>query len=173
MVMLRIFDFSSHVNVGKAKSPGSPKLWRTPRRYRYSKRNCPNGIVGGKESAWGRRVFFARAGDASTRSPLPVGKRTASRTAGSVDELILRIIVIYPQRRQMTMTPVFFVVGVKHQCHPAQNREEQPNTCRCQAKQDADPERERHAEKHPKKTSLPMAFVDVAQSWHNAEHRCD
>ena len=32
IVMLWIFDFSSQANVGKAKSPGIPKLWRTPRR---------------------------------------------------------------------------------------------------------------------------------------------
>src|SRR5712691_11304882 len=46
IVMLWILDFSSHANVGNAKSPGTPKLWRTPQRCRYSKRNSPNGMLG-------------------------------------------------------------------------------------------------------------------------------
>ena len=71
------------------------------------------------------------------------------------------------------VTPVFFVIGVKRQCHPTHDWEEQANTCRCQAEQNADPDRERHAEKHPKKTRLPMAFVDVAQARHDAQQRRD
>jgi hypothetical protein len=73
----------------------------------------------------------------------------------------------------MMMTPVIFVVGVNRQCHPTQDREEQADTCRRQAKQDANPDRDWHSEKHPKKTSLEMAFVDVTQSRQNAEKRCD
>src|SRR5687767_6863378 len=56
MVIALIFDFSSHAKVGSAKSPGTPKLCRTPRRWRYSKRNCPSGIDGGM-------AFVAAAAD--------------------------------------------------------------------------------------------------------------
>src|SRR5213075_1497262 len=48
MVMDWIGDFSSQAKVGRAKSPGTPKLWRTPRRWRYSKRNWPRGMRAGK-----------------------------------------------------------------------------------------------------------------------------
>src|SRR5688572_10280536 len=46
-----IFDFSSHAKVGRAKSPGTPKLCRTPRRCRYSNKNAPIGIRAGTASA--------------------------------------------------------------------------------------------------------------------------
>src|SRR3954467_8663502 len=49
MVIDWMGDFSSQAKVGRAKSPGTPKLWRTPRRWRYSKRNCPIGIRAGNE----------------------------------------------------------------------------------------------------------------------------
>jgi hypothetical protein len=76
--------------------------------------------------------FFASAGDASAAAPLPLGKRTASPTAGFVDELVLRLIVICPRRRQMMVAPVLFIVGVKRQCHPTHDWEQQANSCRCQ-----------------------------------------
>src|SRR3954468_18758545 len=47
MVIDLIGDFSSQAKVGSAKSPGTPKLCLTPRRCRYSKRNCPSGIRAG------------------------------------------------------------------------------------------------------------------------------
>src|SRR4051812_3068445 len=48
MVIDLIGDFSSQANVGSAKSPGTPKLCLTPRRWRYSNRNCPSGMRGGR-----------------------------------------------------------------------------------------------------------------------------
>src|SRR3954463_7099378 len=47
MVTDSIGDLSSQAKVGRAKSPGTPKLCRTPRRWRYSNRNCPMGIRAG------------------------------------------------------------------------------------------------------------------------------
>jgi len=71
----------------------------------------------------------------------------------------------------MMVTPVFFVVGIPRQSDPTEDRKEQANTCCCQAEEDADPDCNRHTEKHPKKTCLVMALVDVTQSRNNAEQR--
>src|SRR6185436_4985588 len=83
IVIDSIFDFSSHANVGSAKSPGTPKLCRTPRRWRYSKRNCPMGIRAGNRPASAAapcpaaRLTEAFAGRplplAATAWPLPLG----------------------------------------------------------------------------------------------------
>ena len=73
----------------------------------------------------------------------------------------------------MVMAPVFFIVGVPRQSDPTQNWKEQADTCGCQAEYDADPDRGWHSEKHPKKASLIMAFVDVAEPRNDAEQRCD
>src|SRR6266581_3362966 len=86
--------------------------------------------------------------------------------------ILYLILVICPQCPMM-VAPVFFIVGVNRQCCPTQDREEQANTSCCQAEQDANPHCNRHTEKHPKQTGLIMALVDVTQSRHDAEHRCD
>ena len=69
--------------------------------------------------------------------------------------------------------PVFFIVGVPRQSRPTHDWKEQADTCGCQAEYDADPDRDWHSEKHPKKASFIMAFVDVSQPRHNAEQCCD
>src|SRR3954468_15319086 len=52
MVTDSIGDLSSQAKVGRAKSPGTPKLCRTPRRCRYSNRNCPIGMRAGNAAAF-------------------------------------------------------------------------------------------------------------------------
>src|SRR5258706_4965400 len=65
-------DFSSHANVGSAKSPGTPKQCRTPRRCKYSKRNCPIGMRAGNGGAAGAEDGAASG---STALPLPLRRR--------------------------------------------------------------------------------------------------
>jgi hypothetical protein len=73
----------------------------------------------------------------------------------------------------MVMASVFFSVGIPCECYPTQDWEQQAQTCSRQAQYDANPDCEWHSEKHPKKASLVMAFVDVAESRNYAEQRCD
>lgn len=61
----------------------------------------------------------------------------------------------------MMMTPVFFVIGVPRQSHPTQDWEEQADTCSTEDRYDADEYGNRHAEEHPNKAHLVVAFVDV------------
>jgi hypothetical protein len=58
-------------------------------------------------------------------APLPVGKLTASPTdtAGSVEELVLQLIVSF-RRQMMMMTPVFLPVGIIRKSCPAPDWEE-------------------------------------------------
>src|SRR4051795_11100520 len=73
MVIDSIGDLSSQAKVGRAKSPGTPKLCRTPRRWRYSNRNCPMGMRAGNGPAppLDARLTVARDG----RPPPPASLR--------------------------------------------------------------------------------------------------
>src|SRR5439155_13786002 len=92
MVIDSMGDLSSQAKVGRAKSPGTPKLWRTPRRWRYSNRNWPMGIRGGsgpddadrRSTAWG----FAVALPLARARPLPRGGAD-----GLSDSVIGRVLV--------------------------------------------------------------------------------
>ncbi len=91
----------------------------------------------------------------------------------AVNKSIRRLIVFRPCSGQMMMASVFFIVGIPRECHLTQDREQQAEPCGRQAQDNADPDCEWHSEEHPKKASLIMAFVDVAEPRHDAEHRCD
>ncbi len=62
------------------------------------------------------------------------------------------------------VTSVFFVVSVPRQSDPAEDWEEQADTCCCQAEQDPDPDRDWHSQEHPQKAHLIMAFVNAGQA---------
>src|SRR4030095_16934874 len=85
---------------------------------------------------------------------------------------ILRLIVSF-RRQMMMMTPVFLPVGIIRKSCPAPDWEEQANTRSTKDRYDADEYGNRHAKKHPNKTDSIVALVDVPQSRHNAEQRCD
>src|SRR3982751_1918002 len=113
-------------------------------------------MVRGKDFDLGSALLFSKVRDVTAWAPLLPGKLAASPTTEprSINESILRVIVICPLRSQMMVTPVFFGIGVQCQSDPTKDRKEQANTCGCQAEEDADPECERHTQKHPKETCL-------------------
>jgi hypothetical protein len=96
-----------------------------------------------------------------------------SRAYFAVNKSVRRFIVIRPCSGQMMMASVFFIVGIPRECHPTQDWEQQAEPCGRQAQYDADPDCEWHPEKHPKKASLRMSFIDVPKSRNNAEQRRD
>jgi hypothetical protein len=71
------------------------------------------------------------------------------------------------------MASVFFVVRVPRNARPTQNREYQAEPGCCETQNNADPDCEGHSEKHPKKASSVMTFVDMSEAWYDAEQRCD
>src|SRR6516162_4160807 len=73
----------------------------------------------------------------------------------------------------MMLAQVALVVSIKREAGPAGDREKQANAGGGQAKQDADPDGERHSEEHPNEAGSQMAFVNVAKPWHYGEQRRD
>src|SRR5438552_498645 len=145
MVIDSMGERSSQAKVGRAKSPGTPKLWRTPRRWRYSNRNWPIGIRAGSAPDDAARRSTAAGGLALVR-PLPRACPFPRGGAeGLSDSVIGRVLVFL---RAITFLPAFPVrpppplyiirigaAAVTGECHPIKN----PRSISCSSREIVSP----------------------------------